>query len=204
LKFQRDAQNRIIFDKGKPLRTATFELAGNLDPRYSLGWNNNFSYKRLNMGVLINGRFGGNVFSQTESMLDGAGVSLRTADARDAGGVKVNGVDKATDAAITTVDSETWFRAIGDRNGVGEAYIYDRTNVRLAQFNLGYDLNLANTKLPIKAANISFIGNNLFFLYKVAPFDPELAMSTNQNAQGLDNFNLPSTRNYGVNLKITF
>ncbi|SOE22359.1 TonB-linked outer membrane protein, SusC/RagA family [Spirosomataceae bacterium TFI 002] len=204
LKFQRDAQGRIIFDAGKPLRTATTELIGNLDPRWSLGWNNNFTYKRLNMGILINGKFGGNVFSQTESMLDGAGVSLRSADARDAGGVEVNGVDKATDAAITKVDAETWYRAIGDRNGIGEAYVFDRTNIRLAQFNVGYDLNLAQTKLPIKAATISFIGNNLFFLYKVAPFDPELAMSTNQNAQGLDNFNLPSTRTYGVNLKLTF
>jgi TonB-linked SusC/RagA family outer membrane protein len=204
LKFQRDAQDRIIFDKGKPLRTATTELIGNLDPRWSLGFNNNFTYKRFNAGILVNGKFGGVVFSQTESMLDGAGVSLRTAEARDAGGVTVNGVDKATDAPISKVDSEIWYRAIGDRNGIGEAYIYDRTNVRLGQLNFGYDLNLAKIKLPIKAANISFIGNNLFFLYKVAPFDPELAMSTNQNAQGLDNFNLPSTRTYGLNLKLTF
>ena len=204
LKFQRDAQGRILFDNGKPLRSATTELVGNLDPKWSLGWNNNFSYKRFNMGVLINGKFGGHVFSQTESMLDGAGVSLRTAEARDAGGVTVNGVDKASEKAITTVDPETWYRAIGDRNGIGEAYIYDRTNIRLAQLNLGYDLNLSKTKIPVKAANISFIGNNLFFLHKVAPFDPELAMSTNQNAQGLDNFNLPSTRTYGFNLKLTF
>ncbi|MFT5884773.1 MAG: TonB-linked SusC/RagA family outer membrane protein [Arcticibacterium sp.] len=204
LKFQRDGQGRIIFDGGKPLRTATTELIGNLNPKWSLGWNNNFTYKRFNAGILINGIFGGNVFSQTESMLDGAGVSLRTADARDAGGVTVNGVDKATDAAITTVDSETWYRAIGDRNGIGEAYVYDRTNVRLGQLNIGYDLNLAKIKLPVKSASLSFIGNNLFFLYKVAPFDPELAMSTNQNAQGLDNFNLPSTRTYGLNLKLTF
>ncbi len=204
LKFQRDAQNRIIFDAGKPLRSATFEYIGNLNPVWSLGWNNNVSYKRFNMGLLINGKFGGKVFSQTESMLDGAGVSQRTADARDAGGVTVNGVDKKTDAAITTVAAETWFRAIGDRNGIGEAYIYDRTNIRVGQFNLGYNLNLQKIKIPVKSANISFIGNNLFFLYKVAPFDPELAMSTNQNSQGLDNFNLPSTRTYGFNLKLTF
>ncbi|AWW00701.1 SusC/RagA family TonB-linked outer membrane protein [Arcticibacterium luteifluviistationis] len=204
LKFQRDDQGRIIFDGGKPLRTATTELIGNLDPKWSLGWNNNFTYKRLNVGILVNGKFGGKVFSQTESMLDGAGVSLRSAEARDAGGVVVNGVDQSTDAAITSVDPETWYRAIGDRNGIGEAYVYDRTNIRVGQLNIGYNLNLSKTKLPIRAASISFIGNNLLFLYKVAPFDPELAMSTNQNAQGLDNFNLPSTRTYGLNLKLTF
>jgi hypothetical protein len=204
LKFQRDAQGRIIFDNGRPLRSATSEKIGNLDARFQLGWNNNFTYKRFNAGVLINGIFGGNVFSQTESMLDGAGVSLRSALARDAGGVVVNGVDKKSEQAISKVDPETWYRAIGDRNGIGEAYVFDRTNIRLAQINFGYDLNVAKTKLPVKAANISFIGNNLFFFHKVAPFDPELAMSTNQNAQGLDNFNLPSTRTYGLNLKLTF
>ena len=204
LKFLRNDQGQILFDAGKPLRTPTTELVGNLDPDWTLGWNNNFSYKRFTLGMQINGKFGGNVFSQTESMLDGAGVSQRTADARDAGGVTVNGVDQTSGAAITTVDAETWFRAIGDRNGVGEAYVYDRTNIRVNQLSLGYNIDVSKLGLPITAASLSFIGNNLFYIYKDAPFDPELAMSTNQNAQGLDNFNLPSTGTYGFNLKVTF
>ena len=102
------------------------------------------------------------------------------------------------------MDAETWFRAIGDRNGVGEAYVYDRTNIRVNQLSLGYNIDVSKLGLPISAASLSFIGNNLFYIYKDAPFDPELAMSTNQNAQGLDNFNLPSTGTYGFNLKVTF
>src|SRR5690606_7675870 len=95
LKFLRDDQGRIIFDAdGKMRRTSQVELIGNLDPDWSLGWNNNISYKRFNLGMQINGRFGGKVFSQTESMLDGAGVSQRTADARDAGGVTINGINE--------------------------------------------------------------------------------------------------------------
>ncbi|GGW31860.1 SusC/RagA family TonB-linked outer membrane protein [Arenibacter certesii] len=203
-KYVRDEQGRIVFDAGKPTRTPLAEFIGNLDPEWSLGWNNNFSYKRINLGVQINGKFGGKVFSQTESMLDGAGVSQRSADARDAGGVTVNGVDKTSGSAITTVGAETWYRAIGDRNGVGEAYVYDRTNIRLSQLSLGYNIDVDKLGLPIKAATLSFIGNNLFFISKEAPFDPELAMSTTRNSQGLDNFNLPSTGTYGFNLKVTF
>ncbi|AYN68326.1 SusC/RagA family TonB-linked outer membrane protein [Euzebyella marina] len=203
-KFLRDDQGRIIFSEGAPRKTDLPELIGNLDPKASLGWNNSVSFKRFTFGALINAKFGGKVFSQTQSMLDGYGVSQVTADARDAGGVTVNGVDEATGAAITTVDAETWYRAIGDRNGVGEAYVYDRTNVKLSQLSVGYNFDLSNSGLPIQAASLSFIGNNLFFFYKDAPFDPELAISTNQNAQGLDNFNLPSTGTYGFNLKLTF
>jgi TonB-linked SusC/RagA family outer membrane protein len=204
LKFLRDDQGRILFSNGAPRKTDLPELIGNLDPKFSLGWNNNVTFKRFSFGALINAKFGGKVFSQTESMLDGAGVSQRTADARDAGSVAVNGFDEDTGTAVTSVDPETWFRAIGDRNGVGEAYVYDRTNIKLSQLSIGYNFDMSNSSLPIKAASLSFIGNNLFFLYKDAPFDPELAMSTSQTAQGLDNFNLPSTGTYGFNLKLTF
>lgn len=206
LKFRRADDGRILFDdNGRPLRTTERELIGNLDPDFTLGWNNSVNIGRVTIGALINGVFGGKVFSQTESILDGSGTSQRTADARDVGSVPVNGVVESSGTAVTSVDPETWFRFLGDRNGVGEAYVYDRTNIRLAQLSLAYNFDIEKLNLPfVKSASLSFIGNNLFFLQKEAPFDPELAMSTNRNSVGLDNFNLPSTRNYGVNLSITF
>lgn len=200
-KFQRDAQGRIILGTtGAPLKTALVELAGNLNPDWILGWNNSFTYGNFSLNFLVNGKFGGVTFSQTESMLDGAGVSQRTADARDAGGVSVNAVQN--DAAVTSVDPETWYRAIGDRNGIGEAYIYDRTNVRLTQLALSYNFPLNGNF--VKGLSASLVGQNLFIFYMKAPFDPELAMSTNRNSQSLDNFNLPATRTIGLNLKVTF
>lgn len=206
LKFRRADDGRILFDdNGRPLRTTESELIGNLDPDFTLGWNNSVNFGPITVGALINGVFGGKVFSQTESILDGSGTSQRTADARDVGSVPVDGVVESSGAAVTSVDPETWFRFLGDRNGVGEAYVYDRTNVRLAQLSVSYNFDMEKINLPfVKAASLSFIGNNLLFLYNDAPFDPELAMSTNRNSVGLDNFNLPSTRNYGVNLSVTF
>jgi len=203
-KFLRDDQGRILFSGGIPRKTDLPELIGNLDPKFSLGWNNSISFKRFSFGALINAKFGGKVFSQTQSMLDGYGASKVTADARDAGSVTVNGFDEDSGTALTSVDPETWYRAIGDRNGVGEAYVYDRTNIKLSQLSVGYNFDMSNSSLPFKAASLSFIGNNLFFFYKDAPFDPELAMNTGRSAQGLDNFNLPSTGTYGFNLKLTF
>jgi TonB-linked SusC/RagA family outer membrane protein len=200
-KFQRDAQGRIMLsDANAPLKTALVEYAGNLNPDWIMGWSNTFNFGNLSLNFLVNGKFGGVTFSQTESMLDGAGVSQRSADARDAGGVKVNAVKN--DAAVSTVDAETWYRAIGDRNGIGEPYIYDRTNVRLTQLALSYNFPL-NGKF-VKGLSASLVGQNLFIFYMKAPFDPELAMSTNRDSQSLDNFNLPATRTMGLNLKVTF
>lgn len=200
-KFQRDDQGRIILGAtGAPLKTALVELAGNLNPDWIMGWSNTFTYGNFSLNFLVNGKFGGVTFSQTESMLDGAGVSKRSADARDAGGVKIDAVQN--DAAVTSVDPEIWYRAIGDRNGIGEPYIYDRTNVRLTQLALSYNFPLSGKF--VKGLSASLVGQNLFIFYMKAPFDPELAMSTDRNSQSLDNFNLPATRTMGLNLKVTF
>ena len=202
-RFQRDGQGRILLSGGKPVRSAGYEYAGNTDPDFAIGWSNNFTFgDKFSAGFIINGKFGGEVFSQTEAMLDGAGVSLRSGQARDNGGVNVNAVDENGNA-VTTVDPKAWFTAIGDRNGIGEPYVYDRTNIRLTQLSFSYNIDTSSIGIPLESATISVIGNNLLYSAE-APYDPELAMSTNRNSQGLDNFNLPSTRTFGMNLRLTF
>ena len=203
-KFLRNDAGQIILDaKGKPRKTAEPELLGSLDPDWRLGWNNDISFKQFSLGFLINGVFGGNVVSQTESMLDGAGVSKRSGDDRDKGYTEVNAVNPEG-GAVTQIDPESWYRAIGDRNGILEAYVYDRTNVRLTQLSLSYDIDVKKLNLPLKGAMISLVGQNLLFLYKDAPYDPELTMSTGLGSQSLDNFNVPSTRTLGFNIKLNF
>ncbi len=200
--FKRDEQGRIMLDdNGAPLKTKTSELIGNLNPDWSMGWNNSIDYQNFNLSFLINSKVGGKVVSQTEAMLDGMGVSLRTGEARDKGYVEVNGVQNGT--PVTQVDPLTWYSATGYRNGIKEPYTYDRTNIRLSQLSLTYTFNLKNSNV-LKRASLSFVGQNLFFFYKKAPFDPELAMNTGRNYQSLDNFNLPTTRTLGFNINITF
>jgi len=203
-KFKRNDSGQIMLDatNGRPLKTAEREYLGNLEPNFSFGWNNSFNYKQFSLNFLINAKIGGKCFSQTEAMLDGYGVSQRTADARDNGGVDINAIKGTT--PVTKIDAKLFYTTVGDRNGISEQYVYDRTNIRLTQFALTYDLDVKKLDLPIKAASISAVGQNLFFLYKKAPFDPELTMSTDLNSQSLDNFNVPSTRTFGFNLKITF
>ncbi len=211
LKFKRNAAGQIMLSEttGAPLRTADDETIretgylGNLEPKFSLGWNNSFNYKRFSLNFLINAKIGGKAFSQTEAMLDGYGVSKRTGDARDNGGkVAINAIQGTT--PVTSIDAKLYYTTVGDRNGIAEVYVYDRTSVRLSQMALSYDLDVKKLKLPIKDASFSIVGNNLFFFYKKAPFDPELTMSTDINSQSLDNFNVPATRTYGFNLKFTF
>ncbi len=190
----------VVTDAGMPRKTTDAQYMGNVEPDWVLGWNNNISWKDFGFSFLINSKMGGVVVSQTEAMLDGYGVSKRSGDARDAGGLTVDAVSEGG-TAVSSVDPETWFLATGDRNGIMEYYVYDRTNIRLSQIALSYTLNLENV---VDNITFSLYGRNLFFIYKEAPFDPDLVMSTNRNNQGLDNFNLPTTRSIGINLNINF
>jgi TonB-linked SusC/RagA family outer membrane protein len=202
--FSRNDNGQIILSAaGVPVAEATQRIVGNVNPKLLLGWTNNFNYRNFFASVLVNGKFGGVAFSKTEAFLDSYGVSERTAQVRDGGLMPINAV-KADGAAVTSIEPYLYYSAVGDRNKIMEPYVFSRTNVRLGQFVLGYSLRPKRANPVFKDASISFVGRNLFFFYKKAPFDPEQAMSTNNALQSTDVFGMPSTRSYGLNLKFTF
>jgi len=202
--FQRNSAGLIILDptSGAPLKTGTQIYLGNLEQKWSLGWNNNINYKDLTISFLISGHFGGKCVSQTEALLDGSGTSQRTADARNVGYVSINAIKGTT--AVTQIDPYLYYTTIGGRNGILEPYVYDRTNVRLGQLSVSYNFNVKKLHIPLTGLSFSLVAQNLMYIYKKAPFDPELAISTNQQSQSLDCFDVPATRTLGFNLKVTF
>jgi TonB-linked SusC/RagA family outer membrane protein len=185
-----------------PQISNTFNRLGNPNPKFQLGWSNTFTYGKFNLSFLVDGKFGGQVLSLTQSVLDQYGVSKESGDARNAGGVKVNGVT-AGGQTISTIDAQTWYTTVGGFKGVSGNYMYSATVVRLREAALGYLLPITNGRF-FKTAKLSLVGRNLLYFYKKAPFDPELTMSTGNGLSGVDLFNQPATRNVGLNLNLTF
>ena len=175
-----------------------FVKVGNAAPRYNLGWGNDLSYKGFNLGFLITTRVGGVGVSQTQAVLDYYGASQATADARDNGGVLVNG------RPIPAQDFYQKVGSPGQSGGIGSWYVYSATNVRLSELSFGYDFPVQKWGSFVKGLNLSFIGKNLFFFYKKAPYDPEMTASTGTYMQGIDNFMSPSLRSLGFSLKVQF
>ena len=196
-KFERDASGNIVIEDGAPKPAeGALEYLGNPNPDFMAGLSNTLTYRGLTLKFLIDGRFGGQVMSVTEALLDEFGVSQRSADARDAGGVDVNG---------TTLDAEAYYTAVGGRSGITEAYMYDATNIRLRELSLGYNLPKdAVNGIGLSSARISLVGRNLFFFRNDAPFDPDVTFATGVGFQGVDVFSLPSTRSLGFNLSVGF
>ena len=160
--------------------------------------NNTFRYKDFSLTFLIDFRFGGKVLSMTEAGLDAWGVSQRTADARDKGYVVREGV--------RFDNVEEYYKAMGALNYNAqynnEDYVYDATNVRMREISFGYTFR--DLFGQSKNLTLSLIARNLFFFYKDAPMDPDVSMGTANGVQGFDIFNLPTTRSFGLNVKLNF
>ncbi|WP_245898817.1 SusC/RagA family TonB-linked outer membrane protein [Chitinophaga niastensis] len=201
--LKRDDQGRIMIDAdGKPIKQGgDFVYLGNANTKWQLGWNNNFEFNNFNLSFLIDGKFGGKVMSVTQSMLDQYGVSKTSGDARDAGGVKVNGVDPGGHP-VTTVDAQKWYSTIGGREAISGEYMYSATTVRLREVALGYTVPVTHSF--VKTLKFSLTGRNLLYFSKKAPFDPEQSMSTANGLGGVDVFMLPATRSYGLTLNASF
>lgn len=192
---ERNNDGSFKLDDGENIIISTDERhVGNVNPDWQLGFGNTFTYKDFSLYFLIDGKIGGNIFSQTQSYLDASGSTEVTADARDHGGVDLgNG---------QTMDAEKFYRATAGKEGAKDLYVYNATNFRLRELSLGYTFrNLLGVS---KNLNLSFVARNLFFIYKDAPCDPDMSVSTNNGWKGFDSFGLPATRSYGINLKATF
>jgi outer membrane protein OmpA-like peptidoglycan-associated protein len=101
-------------------------------------------------------------------------------------------------------DVQGFYQTIGRDRGVMSQYVYDATNVRLAEVSLGYDFPVDRWGSWIKGLNVSVVGNNLAMLYLKAPFDPEMTSNVGTYNQGVDYFMQPSTRSLGFSVKVKF
>ena len=94
-------------------------------------------------------------------------------------------------------------------NTAAEWNTYDATVYRLREVTIGYEIPKSIFKnLPIGSATISLSGRNLWFsapnFPKYTHFDPEVNSYGSTSTQGIELSAAPTTKRYGVNLKVNF
>ena len=182
---------------GMNLETVEPIYLGKTTPDFTMGWNNNFTYKNFGLSFLINARVGGIVTSSTQALLDRFGVSKASADARDAGGVMIPNQG--------LYDAKKYYTLVATgENDLAGYYTYSATNVRLQELTFSYKFNSRLFNNVIKDLTLSFVATNPWMIYCKAPFDPELTASTGTYGQGNDYFMQPSLKSYGFSVKFKF
>jgi TonB-linked SusC/RagA family outer membrane protein len=214
-KFERDPEGNMIINKTTGLFAigGESEKLGDIDPDFTFGFENTFKYKNLSVSALIDGRVGGYMYSNTVRSLRYDGLVEETTNNR--GGSIINkGVNEVTSGDETTYVANTtavntmhewWNNYANDQ--VAESSVFENTWVKLRQVRLDYTFPkkfLANT--PFGSAEFGIYGRNLLILYsKVPHIDPEQsALGASSNGQGVEWGGIPTTRNFGVNFRLTF
>jgi TonB-linked SusC/RagA family outer membrane protein len=201
--YKRDPAGNIIFDTtGRPIQGELIPMGSGFHDVFG-GWNNEFTFKNFNFGVLIDFKSGGKIFSATNYYATVFGLHKMTLQGRETG-IVGDGVSELG-GGKNTRNAKAWDYYPSLANNVSSTFVYDASFVKLRQIVLGYNLPASLFgKLGVQSANISLVARNLLVLKKHTPnIDPE----TNYNntvAQGLELAGVPPFRSFGLNINVKF
>ncbi|MDD2436883.1 MAG: SusC/RagA family TonB-linked outer membrane protein [Massilibacteroides sp.] len=202
--YKRDDQGRMLIDdNGFPIKESD-KTIGNILPDWTGSVSSTLRYKNLSFYMLVDIREGGDFISMTDNYAKQTGTSAKTLEGRD--GMVVDGIVSSTGAQNTTeIMAENYYTNIAGPNGVGEAFLYKSSYIKMREMSLGYIFPSAWLRnLPIKSVKLSVVGRDLFFFQKDAPVNPESALTRSDYAQAFEYSSMPPTRSFGFTLNVKF
>lgn len=200
--FKRDPKSgQVVFNaQGLPLTEGLKSFGSGVSP-WTLGFNNSFRYGNFGLSFLIDGKFGGFIYSGTNALAYRYGLHKNTLVGRETGVIGA-GVNEAGSPNTVVVPAQTYYSNL---YSFAEPFVYSSDFIKLRQIIFDYSLpSKIFNKTPFKAVTISLVGRNLWTIMKHTPIvDPESGYN-NGNAQGQEFAGLPFTRTIGVNLNMRF
>ncbi len=193
-------------------------------PDWAVGLSNRVAYKNVSLNVLLDAKFGGQLYSGTNAYAYLYGLHENTLEGRqvcdeqlgedgypEAGCMVGDGVKQVVDEEgevlgyeqndIEVLPSEYYGRIGGS---IAEEFVYDADYVSLRQVRLAYQLPqswLGET--PFQGATVSLVGRNLFYLFDNVPnVNPEMSYN-NAASPGFELASVPNTRSFGFRLDVT-
>lgn len=183
--YKYGANGEILRDAiGAPER-GELKAYGSAYNKWFAGWNNEFNFKGVTFSFLIDGKWGGKLFSATDYYGYFFGLHQATLVDRE----------KLGTTAAKFYENTA--------NNASNLFVQDASFIKLRQFTLGYNFPAKLFNNKIKSLNLSLVGRNLFILMKKTDnIDPE--SSYNATFPGLELGGVPPVRSFGLNLSAKF
>lgn len=171
-------------------------IIGNTLPKHFGGFTNNFSYKNLDLSVLVSWSYGNDVYNKN--------LSKGTAQAIPFFNKYRQVRDRWTPDNPNTVIPGIW----GDGDGgftssAYDTYLEDGSFVRLSNITLGYNFPKSLIgRAGIRSVRVFASADNLYVWTNYTGYDPEVSVGANQLTPGLDTDSYPRQRTFrfGLNL----
>ena len=194
-------ESNTILDDGRSVTP----IIGDPNPDYVMNFNNTLTYKNFTFAFQINHTKGGDSASTTIATLLGRGLIN---DDRNKTFI-LPGILESTGEANTLQINNSQYYFSNLLFGAKELTIYDASVLRLQEVSLGYSLpKSAIDKTPFGNISFTATGFNLWYdAYNTpdaANFDPNVAGVGVGNGRGFDYLNGPSSRRYGLSVKLSF
>jgi len=190
------------------------KVYGSYLPNWIGGITNSFSYKGFRVSALIDFQNGGLVYSLSNRFGTYSGLLAATVGTNDkgnpirdevsaGGGIKLEGVDANGNPVAVYANTHDHFQSLNSRRG--DSFLYDASYVKFRELSVSYSLpKRLLDKTPFAGVTVSFVGRNLWLMYRNAPnIDPEATLAAS-NIQGFEMSQIPSTRSLGFNIGIKF
>ncbi len=209
--LKNEAGQFILDENGRYIVDNTLKKLGNYNPKFIIGFNNQFQYKNFTASLLVDWRQGGVIVSRTQALAGVAGQLIETED-RPESGIVAEGVTQDANGNFTTnttaVSPEDYYRQFYDRNHE-ENNTLDASYVKIREFSIGYTFKpsvFGNSFLRnLQNVNVSLVGRNLFAFSKIRHFDPEqLAVQGNQFVSGVEDMSYATARSIGFKIGFNF
>lgn len=203
-------------DTGYYMQTPTSNnVIGDTNPDWLMGISNSFSYKHFTFSFLIDFQKGGSLFSLDQYYGEATGLYPNSAYINDLGNPVRNAISDGggfINEGVLPDGSQNNIRVDASEFGSfgyaalpNSEFVYDASYVKLRQANLTYSLPSNFLKETfLTGVQLSLTGSNLWIIHKNVPYaDPEAGLSSG-NLQGYLTGAIPTTREYGFNIKAQF
>jgi TonB-dependent starch-binding outer membrane protein SusC len=159
-----------------------FDVIGNANPAFSLGWRGNLRWNKWDMSYLWRGEFGRDVFNNTALVY-------------------------STKSAV--LQGRNFLKSALDENdGISEPAIYssrwieDGSFFRLQNVTVGYTFKIPGTRA--NTARFFVSGDNLLLFTPYSGYDPEVFVDAGLASRGVDYLVYPRARTFTSGLRVQF
>lgn len=207
--FNRNEDGAIIYDKnGFPTLTEDVVYIGDTQAKWTAGMVNNFKFNNFTLGVVVDIKYGGTIYSHSHHKLTEQGKLKHTLKGREEGFLIGEGVVQNEDGTYSPNTKEVGIADYYARHYQAnntEANSFDASFLKLREISLEYNFpknSIQNWRLS--RLSLSIYGRNLATVSDFPIYDPEvagLAGGTNMHP-GVEIGQLPVPAEFGINVKL--
>ena len=161
-----------------------FQVIGNANPDFTIGWRNNVNWRKFDLSMLVRGVFGNDVFNNTSLLFFSKSNILQSKNTLR--GALSDGTNLKEPAKY----SSRW--------------IEDGSFVRISNLTLGYTFDVPGVGARLQNTRAYLSIDNLALFTDYSGYDPEVHTDVGLASRGIDYLKYPRTRTYSLGARFAF